>query len=69
MLIYRLGRNATSILRSQTDFATLFEHFLDCVLLMWYSTWKNAQLGEALVQKLEDNSKKIAEEKQAYLGE
>ncbi|XP_065184469.1 pleckstrin homology domain-containing family D member 1-like [Sycon ciliatum] len=30
-------------------------------------TWKNAQIGEAMVQQLEDNSKKIAEEKQAYL--
>ena len=32
-----------------------------------FSTWKNAQLGEKVIIQLEENSKKIAQEKQDYI--
>jgi len=35
--------------------------------LFWYSTWKNAQLGEKVIMQLEQNSKQIAQEKQEYI--
>ena len=32
-----------------------------------FSTWKNAHLGEKVIIQLEENSKKIAQEKQDYI--
>lgn len=35
---------------------------------MFTSTWKNAQLGEAMIESLEAQGLQLAKEKQAYLG-
>lgn len=39
-----------------------------CVLLSSISTWKNAQLGEAMIESLEAQGLQLAKEKQEYLG-
>ena len=33
-----------------------------------YSTWRNAQLGESVIQQLEDKSQQMAAEKQETIG-
>ena len=33
-----------------------------------HSTWRNAQLGENVIQKLEEKSQKMAQEKQETIG-
>lgn len=39
-----------------------------CVILSSNSTWKNAQLGEAMIESLEAQGLQLAKEKQEYLG-
>ena len=40
-------------------------HFL---FLLFFRTWKNVQLGDALIQHLENEGLKMAQEKQDYFG-
>lgn len=38
------------------------------VWIHWYRTWNNAQLGEVLIQQLEEQGLQMAQEKQNYFG-
>lgn len=37
-------------------------------MFLSFSTWKNAQLGEAMIESLEAQGLQLAKEKQEYLG-
>ncbi len=42
--------------------------FVKKILCLSNSTWKNAQLGEAMIESLEAQGLQLAKEKQEYLG-